>query len=449
VRVLLYRSHLCHGGITSWIWHHGRQLRRLGADCTFWFADNLSTRLAEFDQLGGVIVGPLSDLFLEAERGTFDVIHVVNQDPTAEILTWIRPPVRIVATSHGDLSEVWRRKNCFAYTAVSEDMAAANQPLTDLEVEVIPNGVDCDWFTPPSGDCPGDPIVAWVGRSLDPRKDFPRFTRVAARLARSRVRLWVADAHAATWEQFKDGNCERVCFERWQRIAHSEMPRFYQEVAATRGLLLMTSCHEGWGLVASEAAACGVATLGPNVVGLRQAIQPQVTGELYPPDASDAEVADRVLATLDARQRDSSTAARCAAAARQSCSGEAVARRYLDLYSREEQRPRPAVRGAADNSLPGFAGLQRRLIEQRPVRAGRLSYEALSLARAGRVGPACRALWRSFWLNPPTFRRWSRWHQILPVVKAIALRSLPRVFWQAPSSSAQVPAHSTTTDRKD
>src|SRR5207248_3694108 len=94
------------------------------------------------------------------------------------------------------------------------------------------------------------------------------------------------------------------------------MPEFYRQLAVQRGALVLTSRHEGWGLAATEAAASGVPTAGPDVVGLRRAIIPGVTGALFPADASDDEVAECAWELLQANRRTAGLAADCVAAAR-------------------------------------------------------------------------------------------------------------------------------------
>src|SRR5262249_21634421 len=227
------------------------------------------------------------------EQSEYDLVHVVNQDALAELLSLLRPAPKIVATAHGELSEAWTSRNCTAYTAVSRGLATLNQPLTDLEVEVIPNGTDCERFTPAGTMKPGRPIIGWVGRARDvQQKDFPRFTRIAALLKKRGIRLWVADGNAASWADLEGHDCDPIVFERCERVAHEAMPQFYREIAASGGLILLTSRYEGWGLVASEAAAAGATTLAPDVVGLREAILPGETGMLYPVNASDEQVAE-------------------------------------------------------------------------------------------------------------------------------------------------------------
>jgi len=53
--------------------------------------------------------------------------------------------------------------------------------------------------------------------------------------------------------------------------------------------LLLPSVKEGWGMVVTEAAACGTTTIGANVTGLRDSIHDGKTGVLLtsPPLACD------------------------------------------------------------------------------------------------------------------------------------------------------------------
>lgn len=328
-------------------------------------------------------------------------------------------------TCHGELSEAWSSRNCFAYTAVSHGMAALNQPLTDLEVEVIPNGMDLERFAPPARSSGDPPIVAWVGRSRDlEQKDFPRFTRVAAILAKHGLRFWVADANAASWRDFTDSPCSRVAFERWQRVSTGDMPQFYRDVAASGGVLLLTSRYEGWGLVVTEAAASGLTTVAPNVVGLRESIQQRLTGVLYRPEASDQEIAQLVMRWLEERQQSGQGMQACARAARQ-YSAEAMTRSYLDIYERSEPRlgRRAECAWAADDL--DLAAVQVRFRRNRRDRAEILWHAAKDLVRAGHARLAWQALQRSIRLCPALLARPARLATLASTAVALTRRGTP------------------------
>jgi glycosyltransferase involved in cell wall biosynthesis len=241
---------------------------------------------------------------------------------------------RVIVTARGALSDLWDHRNCFAYTAISKGMAEINQPYTDLEIEVVRNAIDVDRFTPPDGPAAGPPIVAFVGRTKSPEKDFPRFTRIARRLADRGARIWIADPHEANWEQFTGEPVERVEVERWGRVPHGEIADFYRAVAASGGIVLMTSRSEGFGNVAPEAAACGARVAAPDVIGLREAIVDGETGRLFGAKATDHEVAEQLHAWMSAPHDMRA----CSDATRAAFSASVLTDRYLEIFGRKEQR---------------------------------------------------------------------------------------------------------------
>jgi hypothetical protein len=177
----------------------------------------------------------------------------------------------------------------------------------------------------------GAPIVAFVGRTTSPEKNFPRFTRIARRLQAAGAKIWIADPHEG-WTR-KDGDtAEPIEAERWSRVPHAEMPDFYRAIAASGGVLLITSISEGFGNVAPEAAACGARVAAPDVLGLREAIVDGVTGLLFPADAGYEDVAARLQAWLGEPHDE----AACAEAAKREFSPEAMVSDYLTVYGRNE-----------------------------------------------------------------------------------------------------------------
>ncbi len=443
--VVLYNSHACHGGVTSWIQNHAAELKRLGIDVEIWFGAQFgSTRIGELERVATVRIGGTRHLLKQIDRGIYTVVHVVNSDPTAGLFPLARSPAKLVATSHGDLSDAWCATNCFAYTGVSADMALLNQPLTDLEVEVIPNGVDCRKFEPAAGcGAKSPPIVAWVGRSTDTRKDFPRFTRIAALLADRGVRFHVADGHAAAWANFAGCDCRHVNIERWERIGYAQMPAFFQEVAGSGGVLLMTSRVEGWGLVATEAAACGVTTVAPDVIGLKNSILPGTTGTLYPHQASDEAVADLVWEWILSRRTSPASVDDCATAAREHFAAALMSRRYLAIYERREQRlcrSRPLKWDAATPNLIELVG---RLHDHQQARNEIFGNAARLLADEGETALAWRVLRRSFRRSLADLVRLRR---VKPTVGTLLkdLGTTRRMLWKSTHSVAPIHGRTAT-----
>jgi len=400
MRVLIFKRRCGAGGIQSWVCSLTRQLRALGVVCDLWFFEE-GTRARDFKAMEGVRWGPPSELVQALARREYDVVHVANNEPFRDLLECVRPLPRVVASAHGELGDPWRYPACVAYTAVSRGVAAMNQPLVDLDIDIVPNGVDVDRFVPPSSPAPGAPIVAWVGRTAVFRlKDFPRFVRIASLLSGRGLRFWVADESNNSPKDYPELGCDRVAIERWERMPYDEMPSFYREVAASGGVLLLTSRSEGWGMVATEVAACGGGALGPDIDGLRDAIVPGVTGALYPPAAPDETVAEEVLRWVESRRGNSNVMATCAEAARREFSAENMARRYLAIYTRTEPRRRNVPLPPWDASDPRVALLLEHAATRPWARPLALREGIRELARNGPLTATWRALRRSLRLEP-------------------------------------------------
>lgn len=345
MRVLVYRMNCGFNGVTTWMADLGGELKSRGVDMSFWFVGGAPERAAPFEKIGPTTIGPVAALLAKLARETYDVVQVATGDRWSLALTLLHEQYKLVATNHGSVGRVWNSGNCHALTGVSEDMVTLEQPYTDLAVDLIFTGVDVTRFELPTSFDAGAPIVAWIGRASDiKQKDFARFTRVAAALKARGFRIWVADGSGASPSDFTGPDCARVEYDEWKRLSMAEIPAFYQAVAASGGVVLMTSRYEAFGLVAIEAAAAGAATIGTEVLGLREAILPEY-GATFSATASDAEVTTLVADWIAANPPSlaSCERRRDAVAARFSLSQ--MADGYLDAYARSTPRivARPAV----------------------------------------------------------------------------------------------------------
>lgn len=423
MRVLLFRMLCDTGGVSSSMLLLGRGLARRGIDCEYWFCQP-SSRLPEFTATGRATVGSLPALARRLERGDFDVVQMTASDPAALVVSRLAARARVIVTTRGALSDVWHRGNCFAYTAISRGMATLNQPLTEVEIEVVPNAIDMETYAPPAGHDAGGPIVAFVGRTTAVEKDFPRFTRIARRLSDRvpGVRVWIADPHEGRWEQFEHLPVERVATERWEPVSHGGIADFYRAVAASNGVVLMTSRSEGFGNVAVEAAASGARVAAPDVMGLREAVIDGETGMLYPAAASDDDVADRVARFL-ASPHDMT---RCADAARRAFSADTMVDRYAAIYERAEQRLHDGGASAKrmhDSDAAGMKILVEHLGRQRRWRATVARQAAAELARAGYRREALRVLADGFRAVPTQLLSATALRQLARAGAGLALQS--------------------------
>lgn len=414
MRVLLFRWLCDSGGVSTSMLLLGRELERRGVACEYWFCKP-SSRVAEFEAAGPTTVAPLGYLAPRLGRGDFDVVQMSSSDPGARLVAHMARPARVVVTNRGALAEGWNARTCFAYTAVSAAMARASQPGTDLEVEVIRNAVDLDRFAPPAARRGGVPIVAFVGRTTAPEKDFPRFTRIARHLVERGARVWIADPHGANWADFHGLPVARFDAERWGPVPFEEMPAFYRAVAESGGTLLMTSRSEGFGNAAVEAAASGAMTVAPDLLGLQESVIDGVTGVHFDPAADDASVAELAFA----RMQQQPAPERCAAAAAR-FSPAALADAYIALYRRPAQRL--AREPAASIEVPGMTTLREHLLRQRAWRADASLSAALSLAARGYPALAVTAIGQALDAAPGRLLRVRGLQQFLGAAAWIARR---------------------------
>jgi hypothetical protein len=396
----------------------GRELEKRGIEYEYWFCKG-SSRLPDFMETGRTTVAPLSTLAARLERGDFDVVQMTASDPAAEVVSMMSRNAKVLVSARGALSDIWDRNNCFAYSAISRGMATVNQPYTDVEIEVVRNAIDVDRFTPGSDMAGGAPIVAFVGRSSDAIKDFPRFTRIAARLAKRGARIWIADPHNAGWEHFEGRAVERIQAERWGPVPHAEIVDFYRAVAASGGVVLMTSRSEGFGNVAPEAAACGAWVVAPDVMGLNEAIIDGLTGNLFPAAASDDDAAEMIANWMSLRH----DAKECSDAARREFAPSVMMDGYQRIYDRREQLLSGLEsRDAAIGDRDSIAHLHEHLVKQRGWRATAAREAAVGLAAEGHSSLALGALKIAFRAEPSQFLSGAGFRQLLSTVRRIPTR---------------------------
>jgi glycosyltransferase involved in cell wall biosynthesis len=396
----------------------GKQLSANGVDNEYWFFQS-SNRFPEFKETGRATLGPISQLIPRLDRRDFDVIHMTATDPAAPLIARLAGGARVVVTARGGISDLWNHTNCHAYTAISQGMAELNQPYTDLKMEVVRNSIDVTRYAPPSGDEPttGPPIVAFVGRTTSPEKNFPRFVRIAEQLAKRKdVRIWIADPHKSNWDRMYGSGLPNLEVGRWEMVPHAQMPDFYRSVAVSGGVVLITSVSEGFGNVAPEAAACGARVASVDVLGLREAVVDGVTGRLFPADASDEDAAARVEAWM-AEPHDAKAVSD---AAMREFSPTLMVEKYLAIYRRKEQllvrRPVPLP-----SDTPEYRHLLGHLRRQLGWRAEFYRSAAVDLAGAGYRREALAALGVAVRAAPSQFLTKLAVRQVLSVGKRVVL----------------------------
>jgi glycosyltransferase involved in cell wall biosynthesis len=130
-----------------------------------------------------------------------------------------------------------------------------------------------------------EPQFIYVGR-LAPSKRIEHIFRALAgfRHSTGQGTLRLVGSGSSTYQQTlvtlsrRLGIAENVLF--LGRVSSSEKHRLMAEAHA----ILMTSVREGWGLVVTEANACGTPAIVYDVPGLRDAVRNEATGLVVRPD---------------------------------------------------------------------------------------------------------------------------------------------------------------------
>lgn len=387
-----------------------RFLRERNIPCTFAFFEG-GIRLRELEAVGTVFVGSPEEIVkLVRHTDSFDVVQVWADEALSDMAICLGLTDRLFVTATTGIGWGWTSRTAAGYSAISSPLARVCQRYTDLPVTVIPGGVDLSKFVARETAVGPPPIVAWVGRvSDDLQKDFSRFVRIARILVGRGFRMWVADASRSS----RDAVGERLGplpIEKWLSLTADQMSDFYSGVADSGGCLLLTSRTEAWGLVATEAAACGLTCVAPKVLGLRDSVIPEVTGCHFPSTASDSEVAQLVEEWVSKGQQLTRRRRDCADAARR-FSADYMVDRYLAFW--QGTTTFAGFPTADDIGDPATPMLAARLSASRWRRAHYLAEAAESLALQRHHGLARRALFRVFQLRPTYLLRPSRLLRVL------------------------------------
>lgn len=171
-------------------------------------------------------------------------------------------------------------------------------------IEIIPNGVDLDFYTPDAAPRYDQPTLLYLGR-LKRYKRVDLIIRAVAALRDRAVagRLVIAgrgDAEPGLRELVSELALEdRITF---LGFVDEETKR---ELFRRAWVHVLTSPKEGWGISNLEAAACGTPTVASDSPGLRDSVVDGATGFLVPHGdiAALAERLARVLRDAQLRER--------------------------------------------------------------------------------------------------------------------------------------------------
>jgi glycosyltransferase involved in cell wall biosynthesis len=220
---------------------------------------------------------------------------------------------------------------CTKVTTLSKALYNATMAagVSRNHLQIIPNGVDTEYFTPPPANTEREPLILFVG-SLIERKGvrylLQALPTVFAKLPAHRAVILgegsqLAELRSLAKELDIASRVEFLGFLPQEGI------RQYMRRAC---LLVLPSLEEGQGVVLLEAMASATPIIGSNVDGIRDVVTPTV-GRLVPPQdpAALAQALDELL-TDSAAWQEASQAARKRATS--TYDWQLVAEQFLHLY---------------------------------------------------------------------------------------------------------------------
>jgi glycosyltransferase involved in cell wall biosynthesis len=312
------------GGTGNVCFHNARQLAARGHKVEVFTA--AATSASSFEVMDGVGVHRIPSLFsygnghflpgLVSKLRQFDIAHLHYPFYGGELSTlgalWGRIPM--VMTYHQDVHlkgamrfVEWPIRQTlgrlsFRYASrvmfTTRDYAGfsyARQFISDRDttIEVLPNGVDLERFSPAEskrdvrdqlGLPLGAPIVLLVAR-LDRAHYFKGvdvLLRSLPSLDSSAVAVIVGEGELKPVYQSlanELGVGDRVLFTG--RVTNDDLPRYYQAADVT--VLPSTTMGEAFGLVLVESMACATAVIASNLPGVREVVSEGKNGLLVEP----------------------------------------------------------------------------------------------------------------------------------------------------------------------
>lgn len=176
---------------------------------------------------------------------------------------------------------IWRRAS--KVVALSDALAeTAGRTVPDIDIEVIPNGIDPEQFAPPETRKRHSPLrLITVARLLE-RKGIHTILEACAKPSPLPVELNIIGTgpyEAKLREMVAElGLSRQVRFLGF--VPNEELPAHYRNA----DIFVLPSATESFGLVFAEAMSCGLPIAASNVGGIPETVRDGIDGLLCPPD---------------------------------------------------------------------------------------------------------------------------------------------------------------------
>jgi glycosyltransferase involved in cell wall biosynthesis len=192
---------------------------------------------------------------------------------------------RKVERIHAMLKPITRRiwKRARKVIALSDALArTARRTAPEVDIQVIPNGIDTDQFSPPERRNPNSNTrLITVARLLE-RKGIHTILEACANPTVLPIELQIIGTgpYEGELRELVDnlGLGDRVKFLGY--VPNEELPRYYRR----SDIFVLPSATESFGLVFAEAMSCGLPIVASNVGGIPETVRDGIDGLLCAPN---------------------------------------------------------------------------------------------------------------------------------------------------------------------
>jgi glycosyltransferase involved in cell wall biosynthesis len=341
---------LIFGGIPSAKLVIARSLRTVGIESSFWFRSVADKAVvAPFENEFPTYIGPRPLLRSVIVDNAFDVIHV-----TIWTMYFALPAILscgfdgpVVLSSHQGTKTDPIHPRVDHLLSVSEAGRACIVDPFQRPCEVIHNGVDPYQFSVqredpltlvgpiPTGE---RPIVLWIGRVCDWRKNFPGLLGASQAIREAGCDIWAlhSDDYPAACQL--ESTVGRGRFVMTHGVPFDRMPDVFGLVRDSGGCYWLNSFTESCPNAILQAMSSGCPVVAARVGGVPELIDHDVHGWLYDVDAPIESVLELIMDAIRGNARSANvTRARERILADFSISR--VAERYANLYRRLVTEP--------------------------------------------------------------------------------------------------------------
>lgn len=223
------------------------------------------------------------------------------------------------------------------------------------KMDVIPNGVDLDAFSPPDGvpefraarSKPGEKLIFFAGR-LEYEKGVQTVLDALPRV-QERLPVRFVVAGVGTHERELRAHADRLRLSEHVEflgfIPDGELSMYY----AASDLAVVPSLYEPFGMVALETIAAGTPCIAADTGGLRELVVHEATGLRFTPGDPDS-LAGMILRLLTDRRLDQRLTVDARRMLNEQFSWRSIARRTAEVYERaiRDERELRAARPAEE-----------------------------------------------------------------------------------------------------